>query len=67
MRGVRRPLMCALLRRLPRRPGPEERGAGGDEEAASKEEQEEQAARYACAASPGELVGRNGRRSGRGR
>ena len=44
MRGVRCPLMRALLRRLPRRPGAEEGGACGDEQAASKEEQEEQAA-----------------------
>ena len=28
----------AVLRRLPRRPGAEERGAGGDEQAAGKEE-----------------------------
>ena len=64
---LRRPLMCACLRRLPRRPGAEERGARGDEQAAGKEEQEQQAAGDAGAASSGELVRRNGRRSGRGR
>ena len=56
-----------LLRRLPRRPGAKERRACSDKEAAGKEEQEQQAARYACAASSGELVGGNGRRGGRGR
>ena len=39
-----RPLMCARLRRLPRRPGAEERRACSDEEATSKEEQEQQPA-----------------------
>ena len=51
----------AALRRPPRRPGAEERGTCGDEEAAGKEEQEQQPARYASAASSGELVRRNGR------
>ena len=57
----------AVLRRLPRRPGAQDRGACSDEEAAGKEEQEQQAAGDAGAASSGELVRRNGRRGGRGR
>ena len=58
---------CAILRRFPRRPGAEERGAYSDEQAASEEKQQQQPARYAGAASSGELVRRNGRRGGRGR
>ena len=54
--------MWARLRRLPRRPGAEDRGAGGDEEGAGEEEHEQQAAGDAGAASSGEIVRRNGRR-----
>ena len=57
----------APLRRPPRRPGAEERRACGDEEGAGEEEEQQQAAGDAGAASPGELVGGDGRRGGRGR
>ena len=57
----------ALLPRLPRRPGAEDRRACGDQEATSKEEQQQQDAGYASAAGSGELVRWNGRRCTRGR
>ena len=41
---LRRLSMSAVLPRLTRRPGTEDRGARGDEQAAGKEEQEQQAA-----------------------
>ena len=42
MRGTAASLgACALLRRLPRRPGAEEGGADGNEQAAGEEEQEQ--------------------------
>ena len=60
-------LTSGLLGRLPRGAGAEEGGSCGDEEGAGEEEHEEEAAGDAGAASSGELVGRNGRRGGRGR